>query len=207
MPSMAGTCPRCRVAASGDAARGWPRRTSEMKSWSPTRSGAPHVESGAEPIAPLGRAPAHSEALSQLRPAAYEPTLPPLRALLATATAMASSSTAIPTTRSRTLLFLSYRDSRASSSRFRRSRVVPQYDDATGEDEEDRLIHPESAHVAIDVDLPPRWCVPLFLFDLRCSALSRADAASQVEDILTSTRAKSTSRISPYTACILRPCC
>ncbi|GJE92294.1 t-SNARE [Phanerochaete sordida] len=89
---------------------------------------------------------------------------------------MASSSTTTPTTRSRTLLFLSYRDSRASSSRFRRSRAIPQYDDATGEDEEDRLISPDAGHVSIDADLPPRW----------------ADIASQVEDILAGTRAKIT---------------
>ncbi|PSR78146.1 hypothetical protein PHLCEN_2v7555 [Hermanssonia centrifuga] len=72
---------------------------------------------------------------------------------------MASSSISTPTTRSRTLLFLSYRDSRASSSRFRRSRIAPQYDDVTGEDEQDRLIDPDAAHITIDTELPPRWYV------------------------------------------------
>lgn len=97
----------------------------------------------------------------RLRPeTASEPALPPQPALFATGTAMASSSTTTPTTRSRTLLFLSYRDSRASSSRFRRSRVSPDYDDTAGEDEQDRLIHPDAAHVSIDADLPPRWYFP-----------------------------------------------
>ena len=72
-------------------------------------------------------------------------------------TAMASSSTSVPTTRSRTLLFLSFRDSRASSTRFRRPRTPIQFEDVPGEDEQDRLISPEAAHVAIDAELPPRW--------------------------------------------------
>ncbi|KAI0344848.1 t-SNARE [Trametopsis cervina] len=87
---------------------------------------------------------------------------------------MSSSSTTTPATRSRTLLFLSFRDSRASSSRFRRSRVAQHFDETLGEDEEDRLINPDAAHVTIDAELPPRW----------------ADIASQVEDILAGTQAK-----------------
>ncbi|EKM54462.1 uncharacterized protein PHACADRAFT_174963, partial [Phanerochaete carnosa HHB-10118-sp] len=87
-----------------------------------------------------------------------------------------ASSTTTPATRSRTLLFLSYRDSRASSSRFRRSRTIPQYDDATDEDEEDRLIQPDAGHISIDADLPPQW----------------AEIASEVETILTGTRVKIT---------------
>lgn len=120
---------------------------------------------------------AHGKTLAPRGAAVPHARLPlPLSAPSATSTAMASSSTTTPTTRSRTLLFLSYRDSRASSSRFRRPRIVPHYEDTPGEDEEDRLIHPEAAHVAIDADLAPRW----------------ADIASQVEDILAGTQAKIT---------------
>ncbi|KAJ3556903.1 hypothetical protein NM688_g1765 [Phlebia brevispora] len=71
---------------------------------------------------------------------------------------------------------LSFRDSRASSSRFRRPRTPVHLDEATGEDEQDRLIDPNAAHVAIDADFPPRW----------------ADIASQVEDILVGTQTKIT---------------
>ena len=54
--------------------------------------------------------------------------------------------------------FISYRDSRASSSRFRRSRVITNYDDAHNDgDEEERLINHEPGHIAIDAPLPPRW--------------------------------------------------
>lgn len=71
--------------------------------------------------------------------------------------ASSSTTTTTPTTRSRTLLFLSYRDSRASSSRFRRHRVVPQFEETDGDDEHERLISPDAGHVAIDADLPPTW--------------------------------------------------
>ena len=71
---------------------------------------------------------------------------------------MSSGSSSSPTTRSRTLLFISYRDSRASSSHFRRSRVITNYDDAHNDgDEEERLINHEPGHIAIDAPLPPRW--------------------------------------------------
>ncbi|KAF7792394.1 hypothetical protein EIP86_003431 [Pleurotus ostreatoroseus] len=90
------------------------------------------------------------------------------------ASSSTSSTTATPTTRSRTLLFLSFRDSRASSSRFRRPRTPVHFEDTAGEDEQDRLIDPSVAHVAIDADFPPRW----------------ADVASQVEDILAGAQAK-----------------
>jgi syntaxin 16 len=53
-----------------------------------------------------------------------------------------------PTTRSRTGLFLSFRDSIA---RFSRSR--PTYEDT---DEHDRLIDSPS-HVTLNVQLPPQW--------------------------------------------------
>ncbi|KAF8885419.1 t-SNARE [Mucidula mucida] len=74
-----------------------------------------------------------------------------------------------PLTRSRTGLFLSYRDSRASSTRFSRSRPV--YDDT--DDEEQQLI----SHHAVDMDLPPKW----------------VDISEQVQLILADTQAKITS--------------
>ena len=50
-----------------------------------------------------------------------------------------SSSAPNPTIRSRTLLFISYRDSRAGASRSRRARIITNYDDAQddGDDEHD----------------------------------------------------------------------
>jgi hypothetical protein len=57
-----------------------------------------------------------------------------------------------PTTRSRTLLFLSYRDSRASSSTSHHRYAL----DNDG-DENERLIDPTKDHIAIDVGLPPKW--------------------------------------------------
>lgn len=71
---------------------------------------------------------------------------------------MASSSSLNPTTRSRTLLFISYRDSRAGSSRTRRSRVITNYDAAQNEDDEhEHLINPDYGHISIDAELPPKW--------------------------------------------------
>ncbi|KAF5355083.1 hypothetical protein D9756_005287 [Leucocoprinus leucothites] len=62
-----------------------------------------------------------------------------------------------PTTRSRTGLFLSYRDSRTTSTRFSK-RKFSRYADADNvdDDEQDRLIG-SSSHVALDIDLPPKW--------------------------------------------------
>lgn len=57
-----------------------------------------------------------------------------------------------PTTRSRTLLFLSYRDSRASSSTSHHKYAL----DNDG-DENERLIDTPKDHIAIDVGLPPKW--------------------------------------------------
>ncbi|KAF9654004.1 t-SNARE [Thelephora ganbajun] len=57
-----------------------------------------------------------------------------------------------PTTRSRTLLFLSYRDSRASSSTSHHRYAL----DNDG-DENERLIDPTKDHITIDVGLPPKW--------------------------------------------------
>ncbi|EIW83207.1 t-SNARE [Coniophora puteana RWD-64-598 SS2] len=78
-----------------------------------------------------------------------------------------------PTTRSRTGLFISYRDSRAPSSRF--SRPQSSYDEAYGDDSEnERLIGSSSRHVAIDVNLPPKW----------------VDVSDEVEEILGGTQLK-----------------
>lgn len=86
----------------------------------------------------------------------------------------ASATGAQPTTRSRTLLFISYRDSiaRSAPSRSRR-RDYAQHEHEHGDtdtllfsadDEQQRLIGEEGhghGHVSVDMDaqLPPRWCV------------------------------------------------
>ncbi|KAI0823356.1 t-SNARE [Trametes gibbosa] len=86
-----------------------------------------------------------------------------------------SSSSPNPTTRSRTLLFISYRDSRAGSSRSRRSRVITNYDDAQDEhDEHEHLINPDSGHISVDAELPPKW----------------VDISDQVKEILAGVEAK-----------------
>ncbi|ETW80628.1 hypothetical protein HETIRDRAFT_320868 [Heterobasidion irregulare TC 32-1] len=82
-----------------------------------------------------------------------------------------SSAASAPTTRSRTLLFISYRDSSARSSRFART---AHYDDA--HDEREGLIDAGPGHISLDVQLPPKWYV--------------VDLAEQVEDILAGTQAK-----------------
>ncbi|KAG1737641.1 t-SNARE [Suillus lakei] len=58
-----------------------------------------------------------------------------------------ASSSSLPTTRSRTLLFISFRDSRAPST----------HEPYRVEDENETLIHPSSAHLALDSELPPKW--------------------------------------------------
>jgi syntaxin 16 len=84
------------------------------------------------------------------------------------------SSSYLPTTRSRTLLFISFRDSRAPSTRF--SRLQSSYSDEPyrADDENETLIHPSSAHLALDSELPPKW----------------VDLSEQVEEILGGTQAK-----------------
>ncbi|KAG7098555.1 hypothetical protein E1B28_000489 [Marasmius oreades] len=78
------------------------------------------------------------------------------------------------TTRSRTGLFLSYRDSRSSSTRFSRSRRRNSYDepDATADDEEQGLM--STNHTSVDIDLPPKW----------------VDISEQVHFVLADTQAK-----------------
>jgi len=95
---------------------------------------------------------------------------------------MASSSTISPTTRSRTLLFISYRDSTARTTR--RPNAVGQYayedDPNLNDDEHDRLIAESSSaltssrHHVLDVDLPPKW----------------VDISDQVHDVLAGTHSK-----------------
>ncbi|PIL34155.1 transporter [Ganoderma sinense ZZ0214-1] len=89
---------------------------------------------------------------------------------------MSSSSSSLnPTTRSRTLLFISYRDSRAGASRSRRSRIVTSYDEAQNDDDEhELLINAEPGHISIDADLPPKW----------------VDIADQVKEILAGIQTK-----------------
>ena len=63
-----------------------------------------------------------------------------------------------PTIRSRTLLFLSYRDSRTRSTRFSRPRHRPAYDDLDPLDDEHQGLISSPSHVAVDVnELPPQW--------------------------------------------------
>lgn len=99
-----------------------------------------------------------------------------------------------PTTRSRTGLFLSYRDSRTTSTRFSRQKLSRYADADTNDDEQDRLIA-SSSHVALDVDLPPKWCtviVCVLLWTHVAHTRSyRVDYSEQVQDILAETQTKS----------------
>lgn len=66
-----------------------------------------------------------------------------------------SSSSSLPTTRSRTLLFISYRDSSTRSTRF--SRPQSSYDEPDQPaDENEHLI---TRHLTLDLHLPPKWYV------------------------------------------------
>jgi syntaxin 16 len=106
-----------------------------------------------------------------------------------------SSSTSQPTTRSRTLLFISYRDSRARSSRFSRTNPPSSYDDPDiGANENERLMSSQPGHVSLDVDLPPKW-YPLCGYILYHALLlsRRVDVSDHVQDILGGTHAKSES--------------
>jgi len=84
----------------------------------------------------------------------------------------ASSSSLSPATRSRTGLFLSYRDSRTRSSRFSRSKPTSYDEDYAAEESEGLMSR--NGHVAVDVDLPPKW----------------VDFSEQVEEILAETQIK-----------------
>jgi len=97
-----------------------------------------------------------------------------MSSLPAPSTSSPSSSTLTPTTRSRTLLFISYRDS--SSRAPRKSRAGRQYEEAyQPTDENEGLIdHQAMPHTSLDVELPPKW----------------VDYVEQVEEILAATQAK-----------------
>ncbi|TFK75424.1 t-SNARE [Pluteus cervinus] len=88
--------------------------------------------------------------------------------------ASASSSSFHPTTRSRTGLFLSYRESSLRPTRFTRSRSSRYDDPDPTVDENEGLIQ---SHVALDINLPPKW----------------VDLSDQVDEILADTHAKITS--------------
>jgi syntaxin 16 len=74
---------------------------------------------------------------------------------------MTSASTFTPTTRSRTLLFISYRDSSVRAPRT--SRSGRQYEDSYHPtDEHEGLINHQggtTSHISLDVELPPKWFV------------------------------------------------
>ncbi|TFK26463.1 t-SNARE [Coprinopsis marcescibilis] len=87
--------------------------------------------------------------------------------------ASSSSSSYDPTTRSRTSLFISFRDSSSRSTRFARRRSLYADDPDENDDEHDRLIA-TSSHVSLDVQLPPAW----------------VDLADQVEELLLDAQSK-----------------
>lgn len=70
-----------------------------------------------------------------------------------------------PIFRSRTNLFISYRDSQQRSSRFSRARISAQYDDLDPDASEHQgLINADPTHLALNVDaLPPKWYAPIIL--------------------------------------------
>ncbi|KAJ7170539.1 syntaxin-like t-SNARE protein TLG2 [Mycena crocata] len=80
------------------------------------------------------------------------------------------------TTRSRTGLFLSYRDSRARLVSRPRLSAYPESPYAAVDDEHEGLIPASPGHTALDLDLPPKW----------------VDISEQVQDILADTQAKIT---------------
>lgn len=69
-----------------------------------------------------------------------------------------------PTTRSRTSLFLSFRESRAPASRYSNASgvAITDYGDDADDDEEQELIPQSRRHHAVDMDLPPKWFVVSF---------------------------------------------
>ncbi|KAL4080372.1 t-SNARE [Scleroderma yunnanense] len=88
------------------------------------------------------------------------------------------SSSSLPTTRSRTLLFISYRDSRTPSTRF--SRPYDEPDQSADENE-----HLITRHLTLDLHLPPKW----------------VDLAEQVGEILASVHSKRTCHL-PFVSSI-----
>ena len=76
------------------------------------------------------------------------------------ASSSSSSSTLTPATRSRTLLFISYRDSSARTPRSSRG-GRQQYDDSyqPSDENEGLIAHQAVPHTSLDVELPPKWSV------------------------------------------------
>ena len=96
-------------------------------------------------------------------PSPRGPATTTMSSLPAPSASSPSSSALAPTTRSRTLLFISYRDSSARAPR--RSRGGRQYDDAyyghQPSDENEGLMDHQAVppHTSLDVELPPKWFV------------------------------------------------
>lgn len=67
-----------------------------------------------------------------------------------------------PTTRSRTSLFLSFRESRAPPVRYSTGAAITDYGDEADDDEEENLIPQSRRHHAVDMDMPPKWSVVSF---------------------------------------------
>jgi syntaxin 16 len=82
-----------------------------------------------------------------------------MSSLPTSSTTSPSSSAHTPITRSRTLLFISYRDSSARVPRT--SRIGRQYEDSyhLGDENEGLINHQGTPHTSIDVELPPKWYV------------------------------------------------
>ncbi len=70
---------------------------------------------------------------------------------------MTSIPTFTPTTRSRTLLFISYRDSSARTPRA--SRSSPHYEDSYHPTDEHEGLINHHGGISLDVELPPKWFV------------------------------------------------
>ncbi|KAJ7703179.1 t-SNARE [Mycena rosella] len=80
--------------------------------------------------------------------------------------------------RTRTGLFLSYRDSSARLGSRPRLNAYPESPYAAADDEHEGLIPASPGHTALDLDLPPKW----------------VDISDTVQDVLADTRAKSPHR-------------
>ena len=82
----------------------------------------------------------------------------------------------LPTTRSRTSLFLSFRESRAPASRYSHASGADDADDVD-DDEQQGLIPQSRRHHAIDLDLPPKWSA-LACCSLHCLLLTMPNSSS-----------------------------
>ncbi|KAI3618891.1 syntaxin-like t-snare protein tlg2 [Moniliophthora roreri] len=80
------------------------------------------------------------------------------------------------TTRSRTGLFVSYRDSKSFSTRFSRSRFTNTYDEQYGTQDDEQQGLMTGNHSTVDIELPPKW----------------VDISDQVHLVLADTQAKIT---------------